>query len=140
MISFFKGALLKDAKNILTQPGPNTQAVRTIRFTNVKEIIEKEPILKSYIKEAIKVEKAGLKAKFKKFTEHSIPDELQNKMNKNPVFKTAFNALTPGRQREYILHFSSPMQSKTRVSRIEKCIPQILNGKGLNDDYRSKRK
>lgn len=130
---FFKGALLNDANGILIQQTKNTQAGRQIRFTNVREIVEMETVLKSYIDEAIEVEKAGLKVSFRKTTEFSIPEEFQNKLDKTPALKTAFNALTPGRQRAYLLHFSAPKQSKTRESRIEKCMKQILNGKGLND-------
>jgi uncharacterized protein YdeI (YjbR/CyaY-like superfamily) len=130
---FFKGALLKDAHRILIQQTENVQAARQIRFTNVREIVEREPILKAYIKEAIEVEKAGLKVNYKKTSEFKIPEEFQNELDKIPALKTAFNALTPGRQRAYIFYFSQPKQSKTRASRVEKCIPQILNGKGLND-------
>ncbi len=130
---FFKGALLKDTKNILIQQTKNVQVPRQIRFTNVKEIIKMEPTLKAYIHEAIKVEKAGLKVDLKKTTEFNTPEEFQNKLGKNPVLKTAFETLTPGRQRGYLLYFSAPKQSKTRESRIEKYMPQILNGKGLND-------
>ena len=130
---FFKGALLKDANNILIQQTKNVQAARQIRFTNVREIVKMEKTLKAYIYEAIEVEKAGLKVDLKKTTEFTIPEEFQNKLKKNPALKTAFNALTPGRQRAYLLHFSAPKQSKTRESRIEKCMTQILNGKGLND-------
>lgn len=130
---FFKGALLNDANGILIQQTKNTQATRQIRFTNVREIVEMETILEAYIHEAIEVEKAGLKVSLKKTTEFSIPEEFQNKLDKTPALKTAFNALTPGRQRAYLLHFSAPKQSKTRESRIEKCMPQILKGKGLND-------
>ena len=130
---FFKGVLLKDAKGILVSQTENTQAGRQIRFTNIREIVEMEPILKAYIYEAIEVEKAGLKVNFKETTEFSIPEEFQNKLDEIPALKTAFDALTPGRQRAYILYFSAPKQSKTRVSRIEKYIPQILDGKGLND-------
>jgi uncharacterized protein YdeI (YjbR/CyaY-like superfamily) len=133
VLSFIKGALLKDAKRILVKPGENTQSARVIRFTNVQQIVEIEPILKAYIHEAIKVEKAGLKVNFKKITEHKIPEELQNKFDEIPALKTAFRALTPGRQRAYILYFSAPKQSKTRQSRVEKCRQQILKGKGLND-------
>ncbi|WCK55998.1 YdeI/OmpD-associated family protein [Aneurinibacillus sp. Ricciae_BoGa-3] len=131
-LGFFKGALLNDANGILIKPGENTQAGRQIRFTNVREIVEMEPILKAYIYEAIEVEKAGLKANFKKNPE-PIPEEFQNKLDEIPALKTAFDALTPGRQRAYILYFSAPKQSKTRESRVEKCMQQILNGKGLND-------
>jgi uncharacterized protein YdeI (YjbR/CyaY-like superfamily) len=130
---FFKGALLKDADGILIKPGENTQAGRQIRFTNSREIVEMEPILKTYIHEAIEVEKAGLKVSFKPTTEFKIPDEFQDKLDEIPALKTAFDALTPGRQRAYILHFSQPKQSKTRKSRVEKYTQQILNGKGLND-------
>jgi uncharacterized protein YdeI (YjbR/CyaY-like superfamily) len=132
-LMFFKGALLNDANGILIKPGESTQAGRQIRFTNAREIVEMEPILKAYIYEAIEVEKAGLKVNFKETTEFIIPEEFQNKLDEIPALKTAFDALTPGRQRAYILHFSAPKQSKTRVSRVEKCMQQILNGKGLND-------
>jgi len=130
---FVKGALLNDANGILIKPGENTQAGRQIRFTNVREIVEMEPILKAYIYEAIEVEKAGLKVNFKKNTEFIIPEEFQNKLDEIPALKTAFDALTPGRQRAYLLYFSAPKQSKTRESRVEKCMQQILNGKGLDD-------
>jgi uncharacterized protein YdeI (YjbR/CyaY-like superfamily) len=130
---FFKGALLNDAKGILIQQTENVQAGRQIRFTNVREIVEMEPILKAYVHEAIEVEKAGLKVNFKKASEFVIPEEFQNKLDEIPALKTAFNALTPGRQRGYILYFSAPKQSKTRESRVEKCMQQILNGKGLID-------
>jgi uncharacterized protein YdeI (YjbR/CyaY-like superfamily) len=129
---FCKGALLNDANGILKKPGENTQAARRIPFTNVREIVEMEPILKAYIYEAIEGEKAGLKVNFKKNPE-PIPGEFQNKLDEIPALKTAFDALTPGRQRAYILYFSAPKQSKTRESRVEKCMQQILNGKGLND-------
>ena len=130
---FFKGALLKDAKGILIIQSENVQASRQIRFTNVREIVKMEAILKAYIYEAIEVKKAGLKVKYKKITEFIIPEEFQNKLDKRPALKTAFDALTPGRQRAYILYFSAPKQSKTRDSRVEKCMQQILNRKGLND-------
>lgn len=130
---FFKGALLNDANGILIQQTENTQATRQVRFTNVREIVEIEPILKAYIYEAIEVEKAGLKVNLKKTTEFIIPEEFQKKLDKIPALKAAFDALTPGRQRAYILYFSAPKQSKTRESRVEKCMQQILNGKGLND-------
>jgi uncharacterized protein YdeI (YjbR/CyaY-like superfamily) len=130
---FFKGALLKDTNGILIQQTENVQAARQIRFTNVREIVEMETILKAYVDEAIEVEKAGLKVNFKKTTEFSIPEEFQKKLDAIPALKTAFQALTPGRQRAYILYFSAPKQSKTRESRVEKCMQQILNGKGLND-------
>jgi uncharacterized protein YdeI (YjbR/CyaY-like superfamily) len=130
---FFKGALLNDANGILVKPGENTQAGRQIRFTNVREIVEMETILTAYIHEAIEVEKAGLKVDFKKTTEFIIPVEFQSRLDEIPALKTAFDALTPGRQRAYILYFSAPKQSKTRESRVEKCMQQILDGKGLND-------
>jgi uncharacterized protein YdeI (YjbR/CyaY-like superfamily) len=109
------------------------QAARQIRFTNVREIGKMEAILKAYIYEAIEVEKAGLKVTLKKSSEFIIPEEFQKKLNKTSALKTAFKALTPGRQRAYLLYFSAPKQSKTRESRVEKCMKQILNGKGLND-------
>ena len=130
---FCKGALLKDADGILIQQTENVQAARQIRFTNVREIVEMEPILKAYIYEAIEAEKAGLKVNYKKTSEFIIPEEFQNKLDEIPALKTAFDALTPGRQRGYILYFSAPKQSKTRESRVEKCMEQILNGKGLDD-------
>jgi uncharacterized protein YdeI (YjbR/CyaY-like superfamily) len=130
---FFKGALLKDAKCILIQQTENVQAARQIRFTNVREIVKMETVLKAYINEAIEVEKAGLKVNLKKTTEFIIPEEFQKKLDENPALKAAFDELTPGRQRAYIFYFSAPKQSKTRESRVEKCMQQILNGKGLND-------
>ena len=132
-ILFIKGALLQDAQGILIQQTKNVQAGRQIRFTNVREIVEMEPILKAYINEAIEVEKAGLKVNYKKNTELIFPEEFQNRFDENPALKTAFDALTPGRQRAYNLYFSAPKQSKTRESRVKKCMQQILNGKGLND-------
>ncbi|KXZ20925.1 hypothetical protein AXI59_13320 [Bacillus nakamurai] len=130
---FPKGVLLQDPHGILIQQTENVQAARQIRFTNVQEIAEMETILKAYIDEAVKVEKAGLKVNFKKETEFTIPEELQNKFDEIPALKTAFEALTPGRQRAYILYFSKAKQSKTRESRVEKYVQHILNGKGLND-------
>lgn len=130
---FHKGALLKDPHGILIQQTANVQAARQIRFTNVQEIDEMQLILKTYIDEAIEVEKAGLQVNYKKNTEYTIPEELESKFVDMPDLKTAFEALTPGRQRAYILHFSTPKQSKTRESRVEKYIAHILNGKGLND-------
>jgi uncharacterized protein YdeI (YjbR/CyaY-like superfamily) len=131
-LMFCKGALLNDAKGILIKPGENTQAGRWIKFTNVRQIVEMETVLKAIIYEAIEVEKAGLKVNFKRNPE-PVPEEFQNKLAEIPALKTAFDALTPGRQRAYILYFSAPKQSKTRESRVEKWLPQILNGKGLND-------
>ena len=130
---FFKGALLKDARRILIQQTENVQSARQIRFTSVRQIVKVKPILKAYIKEAVEVEKAGLKVSFKKTSDFKIPEELQNKLDAVPTLKTAFNALTPGRQRAYLFYFSQPKQSKTRASRVEKCMPHILIGKGLND-------
>ena len=130
---FPKGALLQDSHGLLIQQTENVQGARQIRFTNVQEIVEKEAILKAYIYEAIEVEKAGLKVKAKKPEELIIPEELQHEFDEIPALKDAFTTLTPGRQRAYILYFSAAKQSKTRESRVEKCIPNILNGKGLND-------
>jgi len=130
---FHKGALLKDPHGILIQQTENVQAARQIRFTNAQQIDEMQLILKTYIDEAIEVEKAGLQVDFKKTTDYNIPDELQNKFIEMPDLKTAFEALTPGRQRGYLYYFSQPKQSKTRESRIEKYLPQILDGKGLDD-------
>ena len=132
-LGFCKGALLKDANGILSKIGENTQAARKIRFTNLREIVEMEPVLQAYIHQAIEVEKAGLEVNYKKTSEFIIPEEVQNKLDETPALRTAFDALTPGRQRGYLLHFSAPKQSKTRESRVEKCMPQILKGKGLND-------
>ena len=131
---FFKGALLKDAKRILIQQTENVQAARQIRFTNVREMVEMEPILKAYIHEAIEVEKAGLEVSYKKTSEFKMPEEFQSKLDQIPALKRAFAALTPGRQRGYLLYFSAAKQSKTRESRIEKCMPQILKGRGLDDE------
>lgn len=129
-LMFFKGALLNDPNGILNKFG--WQAARRIPFTNVREIVEMEPILKAYIHEAIEAEKAGLKVNYEKKPK-PIPEELKNKFDEIPALKTAFNALTPGRQRGYILYFSAAKQSKTRESRVEKWMRQILKGKGLND-------
>jgi uncharacterized protein YdeI (YjbR/CyaY-like superfamily) len=130
---FCKGALLKDAHGILIKAGENTQAARQVRFSNVREIVKMKTILKAYIHEAIEAEKAGLKVIYKETADFVIPEEFQNKLDTLPALKKAFAALTPGRQRGYLLHFSAAKQSKTRTSRVEKCIPQILKGKGLND-------
>lgn len=128
---FFKGALMKDPGGILVQQTENVQAARQIRFTSADEIRRMANALKSYIQEAIEVEKAGLKVEFKK--EFDIPEELQTKLDERPDLKTAFQALTPGRQRAYILHVAGAKQAKTREARVEKCIPQILEGKGIDD-------
>jgi uncharacterized protein YdeI (YjbR/CyaY-like superfamily) len=130
---FFKGALLNDPNGILIQQTENVQAARQIRFTNLKEIVKLEKVLKAYIYEAIEVERAGLQVKLKKTTDFKIPEEFQIKLNKMPALKKAFNALTPGRQRAYIFHFSQPKQAKTREARVEKYLQQILAGKGLDD-------
>ena len=140
VLSFFKGALLNDPKGILEQIGENTQSGRTIRITSLQQIEKLELAIKSLIKEAIKAEKAGLKVEFKKIAERPIPEELQIQFDKKPALKKAFNALTPGRQREYLLHFSSAKQSATRTARIEKCTQKILKGEGFSDDYKSKMK
>jgi len=130
---FFKGALLNDANGILIQQTKNVQVARQIRFTNVREIVKMKTILKAYIYEAIEVEKAGLKPNFKKTTEFPISEEFQKKLDKNPALKKAFHALTPGRQRGYLLYFSEAKQAKTREARVEKYAKDILKGKGLND-------
>ncbi|WP_317175276.1 YdeI/OmpD-associated family protein [Pedobacter roseus] len=130
---FFKGAILKDKEGILIQQTENVQSARQIRFTNALQIVEMKATLKSFILQAIEVEKAGLKVELKKTTEYSIPAEFQNKLDHIPDLKAAFEALTPGRQRGYLLHFSAPKQSKTREARVEKYMPKILSGKGLDD-------
>lgn len=130
---FFKGTLLKDKKGILIQQTENVQAARQIRFTSVREIEKMKATLKAYIYEAIEVEEAGLKVKFKKATEFKAPEEFQKKLAKSRALKKAFDALTPGRQRGYLLYFSSAKQPQTRESRIEKYVPKILDGKGLED-------
>jgi uncharacterized protein YdeI (YjbR/CyaY-like superfamily) len=130
---FFKGALLKDKKNILIQQTENVQSARQIRFTTVQDVIKKELAVKDLIRQAIAIEKAGSKVNLKKTSDFDMPEEFQNRLNKIPALKNAFNALTPGRQRAYIFHFSKAKQSKTREARIEKYIPKILQGKGLDD-------
>jgi len=130
---FFKGALLNDPNGILIQQTKNVQSARQVRFTSVQEIIKLQPVLKAYIYEAIEVEKAGLKVNLKKPSEYPISDEFKHKLAETPALKTAFDALTPGRQRAYLLYFSAPKQSKTRDARVEKYMQQILNGKVLND-------
>jgi uncharacterized protein YdeI (YjbR/CyaY-like superfamily) len=132
-ILFVKGALLKDPKGILIQQTENVQAARQIRFTNIREIVEMEATLNAYIHEAIEVEIAGLKVDYKKPSEYNIPEEFLSKLEDIPGLQDAFDGLTPGRQRAYILYFSAPKQSKTRGARVEKCMQKILNGKGLND-------
>jgi uncharacterized protein YdeI (YjbR/CyaY-like superfamily) len=130
---FMKGALLKDPKNILIQQTENVQSARQIRFTNLREIVKLESTIKAYIKEAIEVEKAGSEVEFKKTKEFAIPEEFQQQLDKNTSLKSAFEALTPGRQRGYLLYFSGAKQSKTREARVEKCLPRILDGFGLDD-------
>jgi uncharacterized protein YdeI (YjbR/CyaY-like superfamily) len=132
-LMFVKGALLKDADGILARPGENTRGSRWIKFNSALEIAELKSTLKSYIQEAIELEKSGAKLNFKRDAKLGIPEELQNQLDNIPALKSAFGALTPGRQRAYVLYFSAAKQSKTRSSRIEKCMPQILDGKGLND-------
>jgi len=132
-VLFFKGALLADPDGILVQQTENVQAARQVRFTNIKEVKERERILKTYIYEAIEVERAGLQVKLKKTKDFKIPEEFQTKLDKMPSLKKAFDALTPGRQRGYIFHFSQPKLSKTREARVEKYLKQILSGKGLDD-------
>jgi uncharacterized protein YdeI (YjbR/CyaY-like superfamily) len=132
-ILFVKGALFKDPDGILIQQTENVQSARQVRFTNVQGILDVETTLKAYISEAIEVEKSGLKVNYKKATEFPIADEFQKKLDEIPDLDTAFYALTPGRQRAYLLYFSQPKQPATREARVEKCMQQILNGKGLND-------
>jgi uncharacterized protein YdeI (YjbR/CyaY-like superfamily) len=131
--AFFKGALLRDVHGVLTKPGPNTQAGRWIKFTSVREISEMKSVLKAYIRESVEVEKSGLKLKLRKTADLKFPEEFQAILDEFPALNTAFDRLTPGRQRAYIYHFSAPKQSKTRESRILKCMPKILEGKGLLD-------
>lgn len=130
---FCKGALLKDPNKVLIQQTENVQAARQIRFRNFQEIVDQESVLKAYIKEAVDAERAGLEVKYKKTSEFKMPEEFQVKLDKNAKLKTAFNALTPGRQRGYLLYFSGAKQSTTREARVEKFIPRILKGKGLDD-------
>lgn len=137
---FPKGVLLNDALNILIQQTENVQAARQIRFTKVQEIIDLEAIIKAYIFEAVEVEKAGLEVAMKKTSEFQVPDEFKKALKENSDLKSAFESLTPGRQRGYLLHFSQPKQSKTRTSRIEKCTEQILRGEGLNNNFKSVKK
>jgi uncharacterized protein YdeI (YjbR/CyaY-like superfamily) len=132
-VLFFKGVLLKDISHILIQQTENVQSARQIRFINIEEVVEKEEVIKAYIDEAIEVEKSWLTVNFKKPAEFTFPEEFQNKLNEIPTLKTAFEKLTPGRQRAYILYFSAPKQSKTRISRVEKYIDRILDGFGIDD-------
>jgi uncharacterized protein YdeI (YjbR/CyaY-like superfamily) len=137
---FAKGALLKDPKGLLIKAGENTQAARQMRFTEMRQVVDRNAFVKAYLEEAIAAEKAGLEVTYKKITEHKMPEELQKKLAKDGALKKAFAALTPGRQRAYYIHFSSAKQPATREARIEKCRALILAGKGLNDDYLSKKK
>ncbi len=139
-VLFHKGVLLNDTNNILIQQTKNVQAARQIRFKGIQEIEKLDPIIKTYVFEAIEVEKAGLSVKLKETTDYALPEEFQNKLEEFPKLKSAFEKLTPGRQRGYLLHFSQPKQSKTRQSRIEKAVPNILNGEGLNDNFKSVKK
>lgn len=132
-LSFFKGALLRDEPRILTSPGENSQAARQVRFTSVQEVIQLEPVLKDYLREAIEIEKSGRKVDFKAKSELTFPEELHAMFRKLPALEAAFRALTPGRQRGYVLHFSSAKHTQTRTARIEKQIPRILEGLGLHD-------
>jgi len=133
IISFLKGALLSDTENLLVKAGENTQAARIIKFTNVKDIVKIKSTLRTYIFEAVEIEKAGLKVEPKKHSEYNVPEELNNQFKQKPDFKKAFKALTPGRQRGYLLYFSDSKQSKTREARIEKYTQRIMSGKGIND-------
>jgi uncharacterized protein YdeI (YjbR/CyaY-like superfamily) len=130
---FCKGALLKDGDGILTKASENTQAARWIKFAHVREIAQRATVLKAYIAEAVEAERAGLKVKYKTTAEFKMPDELRNRLDGSPALNAAFKSLTPGRQRAYILYFSGAKQAKTREARVEKCIPQILKRKGLNE-------
>lgn len=134
-ISFFKGSLLKDDEKVLIKQGENSNAGRLIKFTDVQRIVELKTVIKSYIYEAVELEKSGAKVVSKSVSEYEFPIELQNKFDENEAFKNAFLSLTLGRQKGYLIHFAQPKQSKTRVERIEKCLPKIMSGKGLNDDY-----
>jgi uncharacterized protein YdeI (YjbR/CyaY-like superfamily) len=131
--AFFKGALLKDVHGVLGRPGQHSQSTRWIKFTSVREIAEMKPILKAYIRESIEIEKAGLKVKLKKTSDLKFPEEFQIMLDEFPEFRAAFEALTPGRQRAYVYHFSAPKQSKTREARVQKFMPHILRGKGILD-------
>ena len=133
LLGFFKGALLKDSEGLLIRPGQHTQSGRQLRFTTAAEINKMKPLIKAYIREAIELEKAGSKVDYKKTDAYAVPEELQRKMKALPAFQKAFQALTPGRQRGYLLYFAAAKQSKTREDRIEKHLPRILEGKGLND-------
>lgn len=133
VVGFFKGALLKDEQLVLRQPGADTQSSRFLPMTSMADVKRLKPIIKAYVQEAMANEKAGLKVTFKKITERTIPEELAQFFKKRPSLKKAFEALTPGRQRAYLIHFSSAKQSATRIARIERCIPRIMAGKGMDD-------
>ncbi|MFM7327445.1 MAG: YdeI/OmpD-associated family protein [Bacteroidota bacterium] len=139
-IGFFKGALLSDPKGLLVSPGEHSQAVRTLRFTSVKEITQQTATIKAFIKQALELEKAGKKIAFKKTGEHPVPEEFRKALEESAALKKAFEALTPGRQRAYLLHFSGSKQSETRTARIKKCIPQILKGIGFHDAWKQQDK
>lgn len=130
---FFKGALLKDAKGLLVQQTENVQAARQLRFTSAADIVAKASIIKAYIREAMAAEKAGLEVSFKKTAEFAMPEEFQRQLDETPALRSAFEALTPGRQRGYLLYFAAAKQAKTRLARIEKCMPRIFDGMGLDD-------
>lgn len=132
-LSFFKGALMKDPGGVLSKPGPNSQAARYLKFTALEQIHKQESLIKEYVAEAIEIEKAGLKVEFKDTSEFEVPEEFQARLDQDPALKMAFEALTPGRQRGYLLYFSGAKQSQTRASRVEKYIPKIMEGKGFHD-------
>ena len=132
-ILFTKGALLKDPEGVLEKPGENTQSARRIQFTDVRQIDALAATIRAYILEAVEAEKAGLEVTFKKTEDFAVPEEFQRRLDSDPALKTAFEALTPGRQRGYLLHFASAKQSSTRASRVEKCIPRIMEGLGMHD-------
>ncbi len=132
-ISFFKGSLMKDPQQLLTKPGENSQAARLLRFQSVEEIKKLTPLIKEYVQEATELEKSGAKVDFKAKNELELPEELEQKFSELPSFRKAFSALTPGRQRGYVLHFSAAKQTQTRMARIEKCMPMIFEGRGLHD-------
>jgi uncharacterized protein YdeI (YjbR/CyaY-like superfamily) len=134
-LGFFKGVLLKDAEGLLVAPGENSQAMRWLRFTDIDEVVEQESAVRAYIAEAVEAEKAGLNVKFRSTKDFTVPEEFQARLDGDPALKAAFDGLTPGRQRGYILYFSGAKQSRTRASRVDKCAQRILDGKGLNDQH-----
>lgn len=136
-LSFFKGVLLKDDGGHLVSQGENSQSARLLKFTSIEQIAAIEPEIRDLIRQAVEVERAGLKVQFKSIDQHDVPEELLQKFEEDPAFEAAFNALTPGRRRGYLIHFAQPKQSETRISRIEKCSPQIFNGIGMHDKYKS---